>query len=278
MHRRLLGPAPANILEAHRTIESTPRDTGYVGKPQATGTLDNQSFFNRTDALPERENLRGHQRIWVTARGLPAVLARLRLDLKDVQAVKGRVLSIGEGASDFVRRLSVDHGVKAFALDWWYAMNARELEERFVITEPQGAVLREVGANEALARLAPLRVAAQATALPIKDESCARVYLSNVVYWYFAPTRRKSLGLTDDAEGHEVIRQAARCVEVGGELRFDMTNAGEASALAEILRGRFMDFSIATDDLVVIMTRQERIPPAPAQAAGKKKRKMRKLL
>ena len=176
-------------------------------------------------------------RITITPRDFEAVASLLKLNRSELPKLSGqRVLSVGEGASNFTQTLGKKYGAEAVATDWWYGQKA---SEQIMVGERMhdSPIAKLLTLDEAKARLPDWKVASLGEALPFKDPAFQAVDLANVLGWYFSPSHRERAGTTV-AQGHAMIREALRVTAAGGELRFNLFSKAHAAELAEALRGQ----------------------------------------
>jgi SAM-dependent methyltransferase len=199
---------------------------------------------DRMEAFDSRRN--GPHHMWVTARSFEIVRDRLGLSGPDLDALKDlRVLVGGEGASDFARTLGRDYGARPIALDRWYRLSAKEIDKSLLIVEPtldegkwKWRVLSSADVKERATRD---RLDGSLEQLPFADGALDRVYLPDVVYWYFAPKRISSLGLESNEAGHRILSEAIRVTSPGGEVRFNVGTELHPLAWAQYFAQRFRD-------------------------------------
>lgn len=160
-------------------------------------------------------------RITITPRDFDAVATLLKLNRSELPKLEGqRVLSVGEGASNFAQTLGAKYGAQAVATDWWYG---EKQSDRLLVGDRMhdSPVAKVLTLDEAKARLPDWKVASLGEALPFKDGAFAQVYLANVLGWYFSPSHQERAGTTAE-QGMAMIREALRVTAPGGELRFNL--------------------------------------------------------
>lgn len=176
--------------------------------------------------------------ITITTRDFDSVAALIKLDPAALRRVEDRrVLSVGEGASNFARGLEERFGAQSIAVDWWYGMPKAEMFEHVMVGERwhDSPIARVLDPAESLSRLPQLKVAGMGEALPFRSSVFDRVYLANVLGWYFSPEHRARAGLPDDRIGRAMIDEALRVTAPGGEVRFNLFSRPVAQALASEL-------------------------------------------
>jgi len=212
-----------------------------------------QSVFDERMA---RRTSEGVGRIHITPRDFAKIKQVLKIDATFLQNLQHtRVISIGEGGSNFARTLETEFGAKATAADWWYGLSATEMQSQILIGDRYVGqrLARVMGHEEALARLPSKVVVAWAESLPFADQSFDHAFLANFFIWYFSAKHRESAGL-DEESGFQILAEALR---VAKTVRFNMGGKVVANQIMGSLVMRFAaTHDIIIDDDVIAMTRK----------------------
>lgn len=165
--------------------------------------------------------------VQITSRPSGFIERDLEFTPEEIRKLAGkRVLSVGEGASDFAKTLE-RRGSKAVAFDWWYAFDSKTIGRNLRISGgPDGRdINRPMRPETAFGRLPGDKAAGLLPNLPFRGASFDQVVMPHLMYWLFPS--REELAL-------ESLREMLRVLKPGGELRFNAGN-GRWRALLEKL-------------------------------------------